>query len=87
MGAGILASLGEVCRLTGVRPDRWHLVPALARPFEMAATLRLAEQLRDAGDLSEKDAIREAAGRLGLEPDTAVTRAYRWFRDQYSDAA
>ena len=39
LGGDALAGLREVCRVLGVPLDRWHLVPAVARPFELVAAM------------------------------------------------
>ena len=87
MSADALAGLREVCRVLGVPLDRWHLVPAIARPFELVAAMEEAERIREAGGVAWKDALQEAAVKLGLNPDTAATRARRWFLDAYGRVA
>lgn len=87
LGRDLLASLRELCRALGVRPDRWHLVPALARPFETAAALRLAERVQESEGGSWRDAITDAAVQLNLNPDTVESRSKRWPLDAYDRAA
>ena len=89
LGNDMLVDLREVCRLLGVRPDRWHQVRGVARLFETVAALRLAEELllEDRGGLSQKDALQAAAVTLGLNGDTLASRARRWFLDGYGRAA
>lgn len=86
LGPARLRALREQCRVLGVRLDRWHLVAAIARPWETEAALRLAEQLHDGGETWEA-AIMASAIRLGLNPDTVDRRSRRWPRDAYDKAA
>lgn len=87
LGNDLLRALRELCRLNGIRPDRWHLVPAIARPFELAAVHRLAEEIHAEENGSWKDARMGASMRLGLNPDTVESRARRWPLDAYDRAA
>ena len=83
LGNDMLVDLREVCRLLGVRPDRWHQVPGVARLFSTVAGLRLAEELEDRDGLSQKEALEAAAVTLGLNLDTLASRVRRWFLDGY----
>jgi len=83
LGSAVLTAVREVCRAHGIRPDRWYLVPAVARPFESTAALRLAEGMEASDGLSHKDAVQAAAMRLGLNPDTVLSRERDFFRAQY----
>ena len=87
MSADALAGLREVCRVLGVPLDRWHLVPAIARPFEQMAAMEEAERIREARGVAWKDALEEAAVKLGLNPATAATRARRRFLEAYGRVA
>lgn len=84
LGPELTRALREVCRLAGVRPDRWHLVPPIARVFETVAAVRFAETVRgEAG----KDARQAAAVSLGICHDTIESRLKRWHFDSIERAA
>jgi hypothetical protein len=83
----VLLALREVCRLLGVRPDRWHLVPAVARCFETAAVAALAERVQAEEGKSWKDSVDAATIQLGLNCDTVLSRLYRWPLTAYGHAA
>lgn len=87
LGPELVRAILELCRLAGVRSDRWHLVVAIARPFELAAVCRLAEEIRAVDGGSMKDSRQAAALRLGLNPDTSESRLRRWPLDAYDQAA
>ena len=83
----VLLALREICRLSAVRPDRWHLVPSLARVFETAAVAHVAERVQVSEGLSWKDAVDAASILFGLNPDTLHSRLYRWAVAAYEPAA
>lgn len=74
LGARHLAALEGLCATLGVPRDRWQGVPALQVVFETAAAVRLAAEL-EGGDVR---ALERAAGLLGLEPATVLTRVRRF---------
>jgi len=55
----------------------WQLSP-LAPIYQQVAVTLLAARMIAAGEVSEKDAVDQAALTLGLSPDTARSRARRW---------
>lgn len=87
LGSDLRLALGQLCTLLGIPSDRWHRVPALARPFEAAAVARLASKLKQAEGLGWREATERAAIRLGLNPDTAVSRRQRLPKSAYRPAA
>jgi hypothetical protein len=86
LGSDLVRSLRLECSALGVPADRWHRVPAIARPWETVAAVRFAEVVQAKGG-AWKDAIDEAALHIGIPPDTIHSRLKRWWSDAYRLAA
>lgn len=76
-------ALVEVCGALGIPVDRWHLVPAVSRPFEQAAAAYLAKKIETEEGRSETEAMSIAATRLGLAEGSVLSRGQRWIRRAY----
>lgn len=76
-------ALRDVCRVLGVRVDRWHRVPAVSRVWSTTATLLCAEELARQGR-PWGDSVLEASEALDVNADTIASRARRWPRAAYS---
>lgn len=77
-----LAVLASLCAAAAVPLSRWHLVPAIARPFTLLAVERLAQGMNRRGVVL-KTARQLAAHRIGVKPETLKSWRYRWSEDAH----
>ena len=68
----------DACRTLGVRRERWPDVATLRRFFVTMAVSRLVEEYRHDRGWCESKARREAAWKLGVDPETVGRRLRRW---------
>jgi hypothetical protein len=87
LGTELVEALHAQCRSYPIPLDRWHRVPLLARAWEVTAVTRLADRLRAEEGIGAKTALDTAAIRLGLEPDTVISRIKRSHAAAYRRAA
>jgi hypothetical protein len=79
-----MVALASICRAAGVPLDRWHRCKGIARPWEVLAAARLAEQIHEIEHATRTQALFDAAARLQLPADTIASRLKDWPRAAYA---
>lgn len=74
--------LADIAELLGVPASRVPHIPAVAAVLDMVVVALRVEELT-AGGHTRDDALRLAAGHLGIPVETLRTRVKRWRRNAY----